>query len=137
MMEYIPTRHISRFKKIERLTGKTSADLLFTKGKTLFEFPFKVFYAPSASIEQQINKILITVPKKIYKRAVDRNRLKRLIREAYRKNKIILDTIQNKYQIAFVYIAKEKLTQAEIEKKLHLVLVKLVAKNSTFTQENI
>ena len=76
----------------------------------------------------EFHQILISVPKRNFKRAVDRNLLKRRIREAYRLNKSIL-VDNEKLLIAYIYTAKEILAYAEIEKKLVAGLVKLSAKD--------
>jgi ribonuclease P protein component len=127
-MEYYQTETKFTFSKKERLKGKTSADILFSKGKTLFDFPFKFFYTLQPHIADSVNQILIAVPKRTFKKAVDRNNIKRQIREAYRKNKAVINSVENKYHIAIVYVAKEKLPFTEIEKKLILVLSKLSKK---------
>ena len=73
----------------------------------------------------------ISVPKKSFAKAVDRNTLKRRIREAYRKNKHLLyESLQNKnFHIALmvIYIAKEELPYSEIEKKMVVSLRKIIA----------
>lgn len=74
------------FKKIERLSSKKDISFLIQKGKQIRNFPFFVrFYFPE--ISDSWAKILISVPKKKFKHAYQRNRIKRLIREAYRLNK--------------------------------------------------
>ena len=72
------------FKKSERLSQKKSIQELFDKGSSFYLYPFKVFFIPSEAPDHQI---LISVPKNIFKRAVDRNTIKRRIREGYRLNK--------------------------------------------------
>lgn len=77
---------------------------------------------PSASI-------LISVPKKRFKRAVKRNRIKRQIREAYRKNKYTLLSVLENYKsglaIAFIYLSSEEYPSSEIEEKIKLALTKI------------
>lgn len=122
---------VHSFSKAERLCSKKQIDLLFGKSKSIFSFPYKVNYLAEEN-GQSINQILISVPKRNFKKAVDRNRIKRLIRESYRKNKTILNQLNNNnLQIAFVYIHKEILTYLEIEKKMISVLQKLVLENTT------
>jgi len=74
-------------------------------------------------------QLLVVVPKRTFKHAVDRNRIKRLIREAYRTNKQLLWEKRSKdaqqLLIGFVYVGKTILPYAEIEKKLILVLHRL------------
>lgn len=123
------------FSKSERICSKKQIELLFGKAKGVFLFPFKVSYI-LAENNAKPTQILITVPKRNFKKAVDRNRLKRLIREAYRKNKIILNQLSNNnLQIAFVYIHKEIIPFAEVEKKMIAVLQKLVLENKQVSSE--
>lgn len=123
------------FSKSERICSKKQIELLFGKAKGVFVFPFKVTYLLDNNNDKP-TQILITVPKRNFKKAVDRNRLKRLIREAYRKNKIILNQLSNnKLQIAFVYIHKEIVPFAEVEKKMIVVLQKLVLENKQISSE--
>lgn len=117
------------FSKAERLCSKKQIELLFGKAKGIFVFPFKVNYLIVEN-NTAITQVLISVSKRNFKKAVDRNRIKRLIRECYRKNKSILNQLNNnKLQIAFIYIHKEILTYSEIEKKMLAVLQKLVSEN--------
>ena len=102
------------FPKSERLSGRKIITQLFESGESLFLHPFKILYLPNNSIEA--SRILISVPKRNFKKAVDRNLLKRRIREAYRLNKHIIQ--DKKYDIACIYIGKEILTYSLLEKKL-------------------
>lgn len=115
------------FCKEERLSEEKLIDQLFKEGKSFFQFPFKVVFLPMEDAVPYHAKILISVPKRNFKKAVDRNHIKRLIREAYRKNKFILDK-GNKdqlYLIGFIYTTARQLTYQEIEKKIILVLQQL------------
>ncbi|MFN0047635.1 MAG: ribonuclease P protein component [Cytophagales bacterium] len=101
---------------------------MFKKGTTIFLFPFKVYFK-FAELEgtSAVPKVLISVPKKHFKSAVNRNRLKRLFRESYRihKHKIQQTTNNKALQIAFLYVHSSALTYEEIEKKLILVINKI------------
>jgi ribonuclease P protein component len=76
------------------------------------------------------SSVLVSVPKKRFKRAVKRNRLKRLMREAYRLNKTLLieklEEKQLQVHIAFNYVSDDELDFATVEKKMKLSLQKLV-----------
>ncbi|PLX13303.1 MAG: ribonuclease P protein component [Marinilabiliales bacterium] len=114
------------FKKSERLNSKILINQLFSDGKSFFEFPFKVVFKSVDNIDNKSNSILISVPKRNFKNATDRNKIKRLIRESYRLNKHILidDATPEKrnWNIAFIYNAKSILTFKEIERKIILIL---------------
>ena len=110
------------FKKEERLNSRKVIQDLYDTGKPFNSKCFRVFWKNASHPETSPAKILISVSKKNFKRAVDRNRIKRLIREAYRKNKKILfdalNTGNKKIVFALSYIAKEELTFEEIEIKI-------------------
>ncbi len=110
-------------KKYERLASKKEIAALFKSKHTLFVYPFKVFFTGNQNTRHQI---LISIPKKNIRQAVKRNLLKRRIRESYRKNKTILypheNTISSHLNIALVYIAKEPLPYAYIDKKINVIL---------------
>lgn len=108
------------FTKTERLTSKLLIDKLVEKGKSFNNSPFKLVWIElqEASTSAQV---VITVPKRNFKKAVDRNKLKRRIREAYRKCKqeLLYDKLEDKKLcLMFVYIAKEKLEYSTIELKV-------------------
>lgn len=110
------------FKKSERLCSKKIIQELFSKGSSFYIYPYKVIY--KADPESNFHQILISVPKRNFKKAVLRNRIKRRIREAYRINKHLLKT-HHKLQIAYIYTAKELLEYKEIERKLISALERL------------
>ena len=74
------------FGKKEKLCSKLVIDALFKSGKSFKEYPIRVMYMPLEESDATA-KLLITVPKKRFKKAVSRNKVKRLIRETYRLNK--------------------------------------------------
>jgi len=75
------------FKKKERLSKQKEMDLLFEKGVSFVVYPLRIIYVEKQSVLKGEAAVLISVPKKKFKQAVKRNRIKRLIREAYRLNK--------------------------------------------------
>lgn len=107
------------FTKSERLCSKILIDKLIEKGNSFQSFPFKIIWleAQESPVPAQI---VISVPKRSFKRSVDRNKLKRRTREAYRKNKMVLyDHLNNKkVLLMFVYIAKTIIEYKEIEEKV-------------------
>lgn len=114
------------FSKSEKLTGKKKIEELFRSGSSFYLDVFQVKYQ-SISGEEQSHRVLITVPKKNFKRAVDRNLLKRRIREAYRLNKkfLIRENQNEFFYIAFIYLSKNILTFKEIEDQLIACLKRL------------
>ncbi len=117
------------FGKEERLRSKKQIDRLFVKGESFFVYPFKVIFLSVRGGDSELPKVLITVSKRNFKKAVDRNKLKRLIREAYRKNKAALLTSSemNRHTliVGLIYTGKTILPYAEIERKIILILQRL------------
>ncbi len=117
------------FPKSDRLCSHHIIEDLFTKGQSFTCYPFRIIYLETELEENLPSKILISVSKKRFKRAVHRNLLKRRCREAYRLNRemFIQDVLQSKKQIAFamVYIASEQLSYSVIEKGMVKALKKL------------
>ena len=122
------------FPKTERLCSQKTIGRLFEKGstevKTSYLVPFKVFYlfdseAPSNPLPQ----VLFSISKRNFKKAVDRNLLRRRCREAYRKNKHLFFSSPEQRPpsyIAFVLIAKEKIDYEVIERGLQKLIVRLI-----------
>ena len=117
------------FKKEERLSSRRVIGELFKSGKALNSGIYRVVWLPLDVQNAFPAQVVISVPKRSFKKAVDRNRIKRLIKEAYRKHKSALyDTLNGKQKkITFIiaYTAKEELPYAEIESKLIITLQRL------------
>jgi len=105
------------FHKFERLSKKKSIQELFDKGSSFTLYPFRIHYLPVNSEETPFNRVLFTVAKKNFRRAVDRNRIKRLMREAYRLSKHNL-VLPVKHHIGYIYVGKEILPFEHIQKKM-------------------
>ena len=128
-------KKIFTLQKKERLNSTIIIEKLFSGGsKSLPAFPLRIVYMPIEEDDYPTLSILISVPKKKFKRAVKRNRVKRQIREAYRKNKFILkdvlDKENKKAAIAFIWLGNELYESSDIENKvvklLQLTAEKLV-----------
>jgi len=118
------------FKKQERIVSNKLIETLFEKGnsQSLAAFPVRIVYAiQEHSGNGAPVQILISVPKKRFKHAVDRNRVKRQIRESYRKHKtIVTDILPEGKQllIAFIWLSDQHLGTEEIEKRIVSLLRK-------------
>lgn len=102
------------FKKSERLYKKKSIQELFSKGSSFYLYPFKVQFCRQ---DAGPNQILISVSKRNFKRAVDRNQIKRCVREAYRLSKPLFPEEKN-FQIAYIYTAREILDVNLLQQKI-------------------
>ena len=124
--------------KNERLKSRKQISILFSKNQHVFSYPFKYIFTPIDPIDHAKVKLLISVSKRTFKHAVDRNRMKRLIREAYRKNKfIIYDELQptnTQLLLGVIFVGKELMEYSEIEKSMIKGLKKL---KESFTKDDL
>ncbi len=109
------------FPKSERLNGRKEIENLFKQGKDLFKYPFKLIYLKSE--ERNTPRMLVSVSKRNFKSAVDRNLIKRRIREAYRLDPF--RSTEKNYDLAIIYIGKEIVTYPFIKDKLSQLLLRL------------
>ncbi len=114
-----------RFPKRERLTSKKKIEELFKKGSSVYLYPFRLQYLPGPPAAGARPEVLFSVSKRYFKRAVDRNTIRRRMREAYRTGRAELlgDLLAGKLPgvVAWVYTAKEPLPFDLLKKKLILV----------------
>ena len=116
------------YPKHEKLKSKNTIDLLFSEGKSVSKYPLRLVFAPAPLAEGEKIKIGVSVSKKYFKKAVDRNYYKRVLRETYRLNKeIILANLDQPYAIMFFYQTKDRLSYQEIQEKTILLFEKFVA----------
>lgn len=102
----------------EKLKRKTTIDQLFSEGRSVSKYPLRLVYVPIDLPEGEAIKMGVSVSKKYFKKAVDRNYFKRVLRETYRHNKsLLLDASGKKHAFMFFYQTKERLTYAEINAK--------------------
>jgi ribonuclease P protein component len=116
--------------KTEKLKSRKSIQELYRKGKRIYSFPLLLLYIPMDSAsEKVVLKMAASVSKKKIRRAVDRNKLKRRIREAYRLQKPeILNILphQTGYLFMFVYLSKEVVSYHIIENAMEKIVKKLI-----------
>ncbi len=119
------------FNKQEKLKSRKLTKELFAEGKSFLIFPVKVVYlAISETVDFPI-KIGVSASSRTFKHAVDRNRIKRVLKEQYRLNKLPLHEhiFASNQQIAvfFIYINKTLPEKGLIEKKMPIIINKLIA----------
>lgn len=111
------------FPKTEKLKSFKTIENLFSDGKSYSKFPIKIFFLPKDNLET--NLAAFAVPKRNFKSAVDRNRIKRQLREAFRLNKQILnETEENRFVMLFLYLGKVKPKYKDLDN----AMVKLLEK---------
>jgi ribonuclease P protein component len=118
------------YNKTEKLKSRKQMEMIFAKGKSFLVFPVKVFYMQVEGEMDAPIKVGVGASSKVFKKAVDRNRVKRLLREAYRLNKIPLhEFVQaNNKQVAvfMLYIDKTLPQMPQLQTKMPLVIDKLI-----------
>jgi ribonuclease P protein component len=121
------------FKKGEKLKKRKLITQLFADGKSLNEFPIKLIYLETEHESPFKVQAGVTVSKRNFKKAVDRNRIKRLLREVYRKNKYLIyqSAHTKKHIFMFIYLDKKKIEYYLLEEKMIKLLYKFLD-----TQEN-
>ena len=120
-----PTRF--KYPKEEKLKSKKTIDLLFSEGKSVSKYPLRLVFVPADFEEDVPLKIGVSVSKKYFKNAVDRNYFKRVLRECYRLNKHLLaENVNKKYAFMFFYQTKDRLTYQEVQDKTVQLFEKFV-----------
>ncbi len=115
------------YSKNEKLKSKNTIDLLFSKGKSVSKYPLRLVYVPVPESDEKL-KIGVSVSKKYFKKAVDRNYYKRLLRETYRLNKQILSGgMRQPYALMFFYQTKDRLDYSEINAKTIQLFEKFIS----------
>ena len=128
----MPASTRNTFKKSERLCSRILMDRLFQgNSHSVSAYPLRAVFLPVPTDEQQGVSVLMSVPKKRFHDAVDRNRVKRQLREAYRKQKhALVEQVGNSGQgllLAFIYVSDKIESTAYIEKRVVRLLDKIAA----------
>ncbi|MEG1375690.1 MAG: ribonuclease P protein component [Myroides sp.] len=114
------------YPKTEKLKKKKYIDLLFSEGRTVTKYPLRLVYVPVKDLDVPL-QMGVSVSKRYFKKAVDRNYFKRVLRECYRLNKeLLLNDLKEPYVMMFFYQTKERLTYQEIEEKTKKLFEKFV-----------
>ena len=119
------------YPKKEKLKSKKRIEQLFIEGKNVTSFPLKLIYLENTLPNGVKVQAGMAVSKKRFKSAVKRNRVKRLLREAYRVNKsLVVGNTESSYAFLILYIGKELPAYAAIEKKMQHLFQKFNAKTN-------
>lgn len=109
--------------KPEKLKSRKLIATLFEEGDTIKKYPLTIRFLQISHTSNFPAQVAFSVPKRKFKKAVDRNRIKRLLREAYRREKPMLyDAISEPYVLMITYIGNEELPYSDIEKKMKKLL---------------
>ena len=117
--------------KEERICSKKLINELFTgNGRSMTVFPLRVVFMKRTIVgDQPRAAMLVSVPKRYFKHAVDRNRVKRQVREAFRRNKsIIIQNLTDDHEdvaMAFVWLTNEKYPSSEVENRMVRLLTRI------------
>lgn len=114
------------FPKSERLCSRKAIDTLFRGGngtRAMTVFPIRMVYG--ARQDGEGHQVLISVSKRHFKHAVQRNRVKRQLREAWRNHKFQLDGLDTSYHIAFIWLADELFDTKAVDQRICKLLDRL------------
>ncbi|MFV0507497.1 MAG: ribonuclease P protein component [Bacteroidales bacterium] len=116
--------------KDERIHGKALIDRIFRDGTPIYHYPIKAVVLKSEE-NNRVSNILVSAQKRQFKKAVDRNLLKRRIKEAYRLNKGLLSKCPNStWHIALLYSSKKIESYKQIDKAIKVILNTINKKES-------
>ena len=119
------------YNKKEKLKSKKLIDQLFTEGQSVSAFPLRLVYLSTPFENDIIAKTGVSVSKRNFKTAVDRNNIKRLLRESYRLNKAnFFNNLTTQHAFMILYIGKDKPTFAQVETKMKTLFEKFSNKTS-------
>ncbi len=108
--------------KYARLYLRRDIEELFARGKSVGSKPLKCYFLPV--VDAPNSKLMVSVPKKLFKRAVDRNLLKRRMREAFRLNRELLG--DGVYSVGLIYTKPHIAAYSEIENSVKILLTQIV-----------
>lgn len=136
-MVFFPEMNFN-YPKNEKLKSKITIGLLFSEGKSVSKYPLRLVYHSGALGDEQQLKVGVSVSKKYFKKAVDRNYFKRLLRESYRLNQHLLkQQLDQPYALMLFYQSKDRLSFEEINTKTIQLFEKFLAQVQDSKQEEL
>ena len=112
---------------MERLKGKKQIEQLFMAGVSVGAFPLRMVYLKST----EKHLVGVSVSKKHFKNAVDRNRIKRLLRVAVEKQlSVALDALDSKYSLMVLYVGKEMPESSQLKEQFEFLIKRFYKKES-------
>ena len=120
-----------KYSKKDKLKSKKLIEQLFTEGKSVTVYPLRLVYLKTEFEDGNVLKTGVSVSKRLHKTAVARNRIKRLLREAYRLNKpLYFNNSSTSYAFMILYLSKDGTTFDELNDKMRLLFEKFLSKAS-------
>lgn len=117
------------FPKKEKLKSAKLIEQLFAEGQSITRFPLRLLYLETELPGETQVQAAVTVSRRSFRNAVDRNRIKRLMRESYRHNKaLVFNNIEGRFAFLFLYLGKEIPTFKEMERSMHSLLQNFIAR---------
>ncbi|APY08431.1 ribonuclease P protein component [Winogradskyella sp. J14-2] len=117
------------YGKKDKLKSKKSIERLFNEGKSVTVYPLKLIFLQTEFEDNSILKTGVSVSKRLHKTAVARNKIKRLLREAYRLNKpLYFNNSSTSYAFMILYLSKDGTTFDDIDNKMKLLFEKFLNK---------
>ena len=117
------------FPKTERISSRLTIEQLVNSRKAVYKYPIKCYYAVNQMSDAlSVSRMAVSVPKRLFKHAVDRNRIKRLVREAYRLNKEVLRSVVadgTSLAVALIWLADEPMESHRVTKSMKTILHRL------------
>lgn len=126
------------FGKQEKLKSRKLIGRLFEEGKSVKKFPIRLIYLQTEQASDFPMQASFSVPKRNFKKAVDRNRIKRLLREAYRHEKQgLYNSVKTNHVFMITFIGKKEPTYLELEQKIQETLALFIKEAKNETDETV
>ncbi|WHT40780.1 MULTISPECIES: ribonuclease P protein component [Myroides] len=131
------TKQNETYPREEKLKAKRLIDELFITGKSVSKYPLRLVYIEVDEEEAPPFQTGVSVSKRYFKKAVDRNYYKRLLRETYRKNKhLLVDHMDKKIAMMLFYQTKDRLNYQEVEHKMKGLFEKFIKQQQATPTES-
>lgn len=126
-----------KYSKKDKLKSKKLIEQLFTEGKAITAYPLRLVYLKTKFEDGSQLKTGVSVSKRLHKTAVSRNRIKRLLREAYRLNKpLYFNNSSASYAFMILYLSKDGTTFDKLNHNMKLLFKKFSAQNEQFIKKS-
>ncbi len=125
------------YSKKDKLKSKKLIEQLFTEGKAVTAYPLRLVYLKTEFVDGSKLKTGVSVSKRLHKTAVSRNRIKRLLREAYRLNKpLYFNNSSASYAFMILYLSKDGTTFDKLNRSIKLLFEKFLDKNEPLLKQS-